>query len=88
MYSARRSLLLGVSVAIDVALVLAVCMLPRTAWAYIDFASGSIILQGVLAAVFAALITLKLYWKRLKARFSRTGRTSGAPPGAPPADGA
>lgn len=34
------------------------------AWAYLDPGSGSAILQGILGALAAIAITLKLYWHR------------------------
>ncbi len=44
---------------------------PRDAWAYLDPGSGSMILQFALASVLSGLFALKLYWHRLKTRFSR-----------------
>ena len=37
----------------------------RTAHAYLDPGTGSVILQGVLAAIVAIGLTAKLYWHRL-----------------------
>ena len=39
--------------------------LTTPAYAYIDPGSGSIILQGVLAALAAIALTAKLWWHRL-----------------------
>ncbi len=36
------------------------------AYAYLDPGSGSIILQGILAAIAGILATIKLYWRKLK----------------------
>jgi len=44
-------------------LVLLVTM--NSAYAYLDPGSGSVILQGIIAALGAIAITLKLYWHRL-----------------------
>ncbi len=38
--------------------------------AYIDFGSGSLILQALLASFFGALFTLKVYWRRLTGHLS------------------
>ncbi len=42
---------------------------PSTAHAYLDAGTGSMILQAVIATVAGALVVLRLYWGRLKARF-------------------
>ena len=39
--------------------------LSSPAYAYIDPGSGSMILQGILAAVAAIAVTAKLWWHRL-----------------------
>lgn len=41
------------------------------AYAYLDPGSGSIILQGLLAAIAGALAAIKLYWLKLKNFFLR-----------------
>ena len=41
-----------------------------SAYAYLDPGTGSIILQGLLAAVAGALVAGKLYWARTKAFLS------------------
>ncbi len=40
--------------------------------AYLDPGTGSIILQGVIAAVAGAVVTLRLYWYRIKSFFSKS----------------
>lgn len=40
------------------------CFSPR-AFAYLDPGTGSAILQGILAAFAALVVTAKLYWHRL-----------------------
>lgn len=47
----------------SLALMLAIVSLP--AQAYIDPGSGSMILQGLLAALAAIVVTAKLWWHRL-----------------------
>ena len=42
------------------------------AFAYLDPATGSILLQGLLAAIAGIAVTGKLYWGKIKAFFSRT----------------
>ena len=44
-----------------------------SAYAYLDPGTGSILLQGLIAALAGGLMAIKLYWKKLKAKFaSRT----------------
>ncbi len=45
---------------------------PVAAHAYIDPGSGSFILQGVIAAILGAGVTLKVFWNRL---FRRGGKS-------------
>lgn len=42
-----------------------IMVMVRPAHAYLDPGSGSAILQGVLAAVAAVAIALKLYWHKI-----------------------
>jgi hypothetical protein len=48
---------------------LGLASVPTTAHAYLDAGTGSMVLQAVIATVAGALVTLRLYWSRLKARF-------------------
>jgi len=48
---------------------LLVCTEP--AYAYLDPGTGSILLQGLIAAIAGAMITGRLYWSRIKNFFSR-----------------
>lgn len=60
-------------------LALALLLAAGPADAYLDPGTGSIVLQGVIAAIAAAGVALKLYWRKL--------RTLGRPgPSADPAD--
>ena len=43
---------------------------PATAAAYLDPGTGSILLQGLLAAVAAVAATAGLYWRRIKGALS------------------
>lgn len=42
-----------------------VLMFSAPAFAYLDPGSGSVLLQGILAALAAIAVTAKLYWHRL-----------------------
>jgi hypothetical protein len=52
------------------------CLLaiPAPAHAYLDPGTGSLILQGLVAAFAGAVLALKLYWSRIKAFFSGANR--------------
>ena len=41
-----------------------------SAAAYLDPGTGSILLQGILALIAGAAVTLKLHWARLKSYFA------------------
>lgn len=56
----RTSLLVGLTV---------VLIVPQAAHAYLDPASGSMILQAVIGGVAAAALAFKFYWRRIQAFF-------------------
>ncbi len=47
------------------------CTLNTNAYAYIDPGLGSIILQGIIAAVAATSLTIKIYWQKIKNFFKK-----------------
>lgn len=57
------------------------------AHAYLDPGTGSILLQGFIAAIAGTMITGKLYWNRIKSVFSRKTDKSGQPSGEDNLDG-
>jgi hypothetical protein len=42
------------------------------AYAYLDPGSGSIIIQAIIGALAGAAITLKIYWHKIKEKFTRS----------------
>ncbi len=51
-------------------LIVVIAWLPaRDAHAYLDPGTGSFLLQAVIALVMGALLTLKLYWHKVKSFF-------------------
>jgi hypothetical protein len=48
--------------------------------AYLDPGSGSMLLQILLGGVAGVAVAGKMYWQRIKARFSSTKPASDAPP--------
>lgn len=39
-------------------------------YAYLDPGTGSIVVQGLLAAIVGAMVTVRLYWTRIKSFFT------------------
>jgi hypothetical protein len=66
-----------------IAILLAV-VFPGTAHAYLDPATGSIVLQAVVGGVMGGLFLVKRYWRQLKARFTRQPESGSEAPIAPP----
>ena len=50
-------------------------MWPSSAYAYLDPATGSAIIQGLIAGLAAAVVALRVYWAAIKRWFSRFGST-------------
>jgi uncharacterized membrane protein len=56
--------------------ILVVLALPGTAFAYLDPGTGSILIQGLIAAIAAVGVTLRLYWHRFIAFFKRSKKSA------------
>ena len=54
-----------------ISIVLLSYLLTNTAYAYIDPGTGTIILQAIVGAIAAGIVTIKLYWYKLKAFFTK-----------------
>lgn len=64
-----------------VATALAVLVLPRTAHAYLDPGSGSMLLQLIVGGAAGAAVVVRLFWRRLLALLpSRRREPESAPP--------
>jgi len=55
----------------NIAGIMLLLLIVQPAHAYLDPGTGSIILQGLIAAVAAVAVTGKLYWEKIKSFFSR-----------------
>ena len=60
-----------VSIWRSAAVALVTLLVPAPAMAYIDPGSGSMILQGIIAAVAGGLVGFKLFWHRARTTLSR-----------------
>lgn len=52
-------------------LIVIVLFSEKSAFAYIDPGTGSMMLQAVLAAVVGSAVAIKIFWKRIKHFFLR-----------------
>ena len=50
---------------------LAALVAPADAWAYLDAGTGSYLFQLAVAGLLAGMMTVKIYWMRIKAWFSQ-----------------
>jgi len=55
-------------------LALGLSLLSLSAYSYIDLGSGSYIIQLIIAAFVGISFSLKIYWKKIKARFSKKAK--------------
>ena len=46
--------------------VFVLCIFPRSAHAYIDPASGSIIVSAIISAIVAGSVAVRTYWGKMK----------------------
>ncbi len=53
--------------------------LTEDAYAYIDPGTGSILLQGLIAAIAAGLVVIKLYWYEVKMFLFGRGQKDNSP---------
>jgi hypothetical protein len=70
--------LIASPIATAICLALVLMLAPLRAEAYLDPASGSILLQVILGGVAGAAVALKLFWRRIRAFF---GGSSSLDPG-------
>lgn len=64
---------------INLSIFLLLFIAPSTAYAYLDPGSGSIIFQLLIGGVLGALITLKIYFRRLKNWAAKVFKKKAAP---------
>ncbi len=58
-----------------VAILFCVLMPTGNAYAYLDPATGSIVLQGIIAGIVGGWFVIKSYWHRIKAFFLRNNES-------------
>lgn len=51
----------------------------NSAYAYLDPGTGSMLIQGVLAAIAAASVTIGIFWRRLRSFFGRKNSGENGP---------
>jgi len=52
-------------------LFVSILMFNTSAYAYLDPGLGGILLQGLIAAIAAASLTIKIYWQKIKTFFKK-----------------
>ena len=57
------------------AILMLILLSPSVALAYLDPGTGAFIIQGLLAAVFGTILTLKLYWRKIVNYFKKNKDT-------------
>ena len=57
---------------LKIILTMAGIMFPISAFAYLDPGTGSIILQGLIAALAAAAVVMRTYWYKIKGFFGKS----------------
>ena len=50
---------------------------PTPAFAYLDPGTGSMIVQGIIAAITSLIVAGKLYWNKIVSFFSGTKNSNG-----------
>ncbi|MEA3222467.1 MAG: hypothetical protein U9P49_04810 [Thermodesulfobacteriota bacterium] len=54
-------------------------LLANPVYAYLDPGTGSMLIQGLLAAIAAASVTIGIFWRRLRSFFSRKNSGENGP---------
>lgn len=67
----RRTKLLFRSTAF---LILGLFLLPLCGYSYIDLGSGSYIIQLIIAGFVGFSLSVKIFWKKIKSRFSKKNK--------------
>jgi len=55
----------------------ALFILPMAGYGYIDLGSGSYIIQLIIAGFVGFSLSLKIFWKKIKGRFSKKAKPDG-----------
>ena len=50
-------------------------LLPLNAFSYIDLGSGSYIIQLIIAGFVGFSLSVRIFWKKIKTRFSKKAKT-------------
>jgi hypothetical protein len=58
-------------------LLLVLFLLPVCGYSYIDLGSGSYIIQLLIAGFVGFSLSVRIFWKKLKSRFSKKTKTDG-----------
>jgi len=56
-------------------LILSLFLLPLSGYGYIDLGSGSYIIQLIIAGFVGFSLSVRIFWKKIKTRFSNKTKT-------------
>jgi hypothetical protein len=60
-----------------VVLLLVLFLLPVCGYSYIDLGSGSYIIQLLIAGFVGFSLSVRIFWKKIRSRFSKKTKTDG-----------
>jgi uncharacterized membrane protein len=55
-------------------LILSLFLLPLSGYGYIDLGSGSYIIQLIIAGFVGFSLSVRIFWKKIKTRFSKKAK--------------
>jgi uncharacterized membrane protein len=55
-------------------LILSLFLLPLSGYGYIDLGSGSYIIQLIIAGFVGFSLSVRIFWKKIKTRFSKKSK--------------
>jgi hypothetical protein len=58
-------------------LILGLFLLPLCGYSYIDLGSGSYIIQLIIAGFVGFSLSLRIFWKKIRTRFSKKAKSDG-----------
>jgi hypothetical protein len=62
------------SITVILGILFATSFFVSDAYAYLDPGTGSVVIQAIIGALVGVVITLKIYWFKLKEKLSRVSK--------------
>jgi hypothetical protein len=67
---------MGLFIRFTAFLILGFFLLPLCAYSYIDLGSGSYIIQLIIAGFVGFSLSLRIFWKKIRGRFSKKAKST------------